>query len=200
MEHLLSFYNQAIARVNLLFECEIDPKFEYHNLIHTLDVLEQSEIIGRAEGLNNNDLLLLKTAALFHDTGFATTRKNHEQAGVDFFHNVSANLEISEKEKEIICSCILATRMPQSPKTHLEQVLCDADLDYLGRSDFFVIGDALHREMLYAGEIQPQDSWNDLQIRFLENHQYKTAYAIESRKKGLDENLRLLRLGLRKAP
>jgi uncharacterized protein len=200
MEQLFSFYDQSRPRVNQIFEQEIDSKFEYHDLRHTLDVVNQVEIIGLGEKIGGSELILLKIAALYHDTGFSKARKNHEEQSVQIFLQHSKNSALMESEKEIICSCILATRMPQNPKTLLESVLCDADLDYLGRSDFFVIGDALHREMLYAGEIQPQDSWNELQIRFLKSHQYKTAYAIESRKKGLEENLSLLQLGLRKEP
>jgi HD superfamily phosphodiesterase len=197
MENLLNFYLKSIERVKLLFEQEVDSRFEYHNLRHTLDVLEQAESIGRAEGVNDSDILLLKIAALFHDTGFASTRKNHEEASVQNFLHEAKGESLSEHEKQIICACILATCMPQNPKSPLERILCDADLDYLGREDFFEIGDKLYNEMLYAGEINPNDAWNELQIRFLENHQYKTDYSKSSRKKGLEENIQLLKQGLR---
>ena len=32
-----------------------------------------------------------------------------------------------------------ATKIPQTPLTKLEEIICDADLDYLGREDFFEI-------------------------------------------------------------
>jgi hypothetical protein len=82
--------------------------------------------------------------------------------------------------------------MPQNPKSHLEKVICDADLDYLGRTDFFEIGDTLRKEMLYAGELLDESRWDDLQLNFLENHTYKTNFSIQNRKQGLAENLRLL--------
>lgn len=200
MEHLLFFFNQSVAWVNQLFEREIDSRYEYHNLRHTLDVIKQAEQIGIAEAIAMSDLQLVKIAALYHDTGFSRARKNHEEHSVQLFLEHSSNSSLSDYEKEQISACILATRMPQCPKTHLEQILCDADLDYLGRSDFFDIGESLRRELIYAGEIQPEDSWDEIQIRFLESHQYKTAYAIDMNTRGVEENLKRLRLGLRKQP
>ena len=56
----------------------------YHNLDHTLDVLEASQRIGSAEGLNFSDLNLLKVAALFHDVGFVDFYENNERLGADY--------------------------------------------------------------------------------------------------------------------
>lgn len=39
-------------------------------------------------------------------------------------------------EIEQVCDIIMATQMPQNPHNHLGQIICDADLDYLGRNDF----------------------------------------------------------------
>jgi uncharacterized protein len=197
MDHLIQFYNQAAQKVHRLFEQDVDPKYEYHNLRHTLDVLEQAEKIAAAEEIGPAEMALLKIAALFHDTGFSVTRKNHEEHSVMIFLREVLDFRFSELEKNIVCSCILATRMPQSPQTKLECILCDADLDYLGRADFFEIGDALYREMRYAGEIALDTPWDLLQIEFLENHRYKTAYSIEARKQGFEENLQALRQKLK---
>jgi predicted metal-dependent HD superfamily phosphohydrolase len=192
MDHLLKFYNQATQKVHTLLEQEIDPRFEYHNLRHTLDVLEQAENIGAAENIDRSEMLLLKIAAIFHDTGFSVSRKNHEQHSVAIFLREVSTFQFSELEKNTVCACILATRMPQSPQSQLERILCDADLDYLGRDDFFEIGNALHREMLYAQEIAPDLHWDNLQIKFLENHRYKTDYSISVRAAGVADNLRIL--------
>lgn len=37
-----------------------------------------------------------------------------------------------------ICDLILLTRMPQMASSALGNILCDADLVYLGRDDFFI--------------------------------------------------------------
>jgi predicted metal-dependent HD superfamily phosphohydrolase len=192
MNYLLNFYSMSLDRVRLIFEQDIDPRYEYHNLRHTLDVLVKAEEIGIAEELTPHELMLIKIAALYHDTGFAIGRKNHEEFSIQKFLESASDSNLSESEIDIISRCILATRMPQNPKSHMEKVICDADLDYLGRTDFFEIGDTLRKEMLYAGELLDESRWDDLQLNFLENHTYKTNFSIQNRKQGLAENLRLL--------
>ena len=93
--------------------------------------------------------------------------------------------ELEEIEK--ICGMIMATRIPQSPKTHLEQILADADLDYLGRDDFYTIGDKMYKEL----GLGHRDEWNEMQLKFLERHTYFTQTALALRdakkKKHLDQ-------------
>ena len=48
----------------------------------------------------------------------------------------------------------MATEIPQNPKTHLEMIMCDADLDYLGRYDFETISNNLYTEFLDFGFVR----------------------------------------------
>jgi uncharacterized protein len=85
---------------------------------------------------------------------------------------------------------IRATRIPQSPKTILEQVICDADLDYLGRSDFYTIGEGLFKEFLHQGIVHNDMEWNQLQIKFLDAHRYFTKSANVKRESVKQQHLR----------
>ena len=80
----------------------------------------------------------------------------------------------------------MATRVPQQPHNHLEQILCDADLDYLGREDFLEIGSKLFLELQVYGIINDEKEWDRLQVRFLEQHHYFTQTAISTRKEKKD--------------
>ncbi|MEP6846644.1 MAG: HD domain-containing protein, partial [Panacibacter sp.] len=54
----------------------------YHNAAHTADVLQQVQRIAEWEGITGEqELMLLKIAALFHDIGFLTVYQNHEEEG-----------------------------------------------------------------------------------------------------------------------
>jgi uncharacterized protein len=70
---------------------------------------------------------------------------------------------------------VMATRVPQQPHNTLSRILCDADLDYLGRPDFFRIGSTLFTELKHYGVISTEREWNQLQVHFLQNHEYFTA-------------------------
>jgi predicted metal-dependent HD superfamily phosphohydrolase len=153
-----------------------------------MDVIEQSQIIGEAEGLNKHELLVLKIAALFHDTGFLKTRKDHENVGVEYF-KIAATNQLSPEDIIQISQSILSTKLPQMPFNKIDKVLCDADLDYLGRDDYNSIAGSLFREMNFCNEIQNEEEWDLLQVQFLSRHQFHTQYSKKERGPGLQKNL-----------
>ncbi|MBD0375199.1 MAG: HD domain-containing protein [Flavisolibacter sp.] len=147
----------------------------YHNISHTLDVLKQSLIIAREEGIDDPEaIFLLKVGSIYHDTGFEFVYSGHEEKGCEIVQRELPNFHFSSAQIESICGLIMATKIPQSPKNYLEEIICDADLDYLGRSDFYPIGEGLYKEFLYQGIVSDEKSWNELQVRFLESHHYFT--------------------------
>ncbi len=118
----------------------------YHNYKHTLDLLDGVEYLAKEENVMGDDLILLRTAALFHDTGFLYQYDNNEPFGCDFTKEVLPDYGYNDKQIEMICDMIMATKMPQKPKGKLAEILCDADLFYIGRDDFFITALRLHRE------------------------------------------------------
>lgn len=160
----------------------LDPNLTYHNIAHTLDVLSCSEKIAKAERIDDTEqLLLLKTAALYHDTGFLRTYADHEKISAEIFHEDAGQFGFSKKQKDIITSLIMATKVPQQPVNHLQQIICDADLDYLGRDDFYKSGENLRKEFLSFKVIANDAEWDALQLKFLRNHHYHTSYSRENR-------------------
>jgi uncharacterized protein len=174
-------------------EKELDPRLGYHNISHTLDVLEQAERIAKQEGVTDkHDLLLLKTAAVFHDSGFLFAYKDHEEKGCEI---ASENLKEIFNEADIkkISGMIMATKIPQTPHTLLEQIICDADLDYLGRNDFEPISRNLYKEFI-TFKIIPEDvTWDHIQIKFFEMHHYFTKTEIEKRNEIKMKHLAILK-------
>jgi predicted metal-dependent HD superfamily phosphohydrolase len=168
---------------------ELPDNLFYHGVHHTLDVIEASERLGRSENVADNELVLLRTAALYHDSGFLMGEQNHEEKGCEFARKELPGAGFSEEEISMVCGMIMATRYPQHPKSHLEQILCDADLDYLGRPDFFEIGATLYKELIATGRLSSEREWNRLQVNFLNSHRYFTATAVSSRDPLKKENL-----------
>lgn len=192
---LEKYFNEQYPRVTEVLSRELNPHYLYHNLRHTLDVIESTQIIGKAEGLESIDLWILKIAALFHDTGFLEQRKHHEIAGVEYFKN-QVSFELDNNLIEKISNCILATQMPQNPKNLLECVICDADLDYLGRNDFEEIGLDLFQELKYCNEIATETEWDEMQVKFLQHHIFHTHYSKTNREPIKQQHLSKLKLKL----
>ncbi len=175
---------------------ELPDYLTYHSVYHTKDVLKASIRIAKSESIKGEDLTLIKTAAIFHDSGFIYGPKDHEERSCDIARRYLPDYEYSTIQIERICGMIMATKIPQKPQNHLEEVLSDADLDYLGRDDFFTIGNTLYQEMIYFGFIKNEDEWNNIQIRFFENHHYFTKTAIESRQAGKENHLLMIKAAL----
>ena len=151
------------------------PKYlYYHNVKHTVDVVTESELIGWAEGLDDHQLLMLKTAALFHDTGHIISYANHEEHSADLARETLPEYHYTPEEIDTICRIIMATQMPPQPTDLLEAIICDSDLDYLGRTDFVPVSNALYEELKTQNKSLSFNDWNKLQLKFIGSHQYFT--------------------------
>lgn len=172
---------------------ELPQHLSYHSVGHVNDVCQATKEIADKENVSGEDLTLLLTAALFHDSGFLFGAAEHEKKSCELVREYLPGFEYTEEQIEKICGMIMATRIPQTPHNLLEQILADADLDYLGRDDFFTIGNRLYDELAMYGIVNDKEDWNRLQVRFLENHHYFTNTAIHMRKAKKDEHLNLIK-------
>ncbi|GAA4421604.1 hypothetical protein GCM10023187_57600 [Nibrella viscosa] len=166
----------------------------YHGIHHVRDVVDAAMRLAVAEGINDEEaMVLLRTAALYHDSGFIDTYRGHEEESCRLARQTLPRFGYTERQIDQICGMIMATRIPQAPQTHLEQIICDADLDYLGRDDFEPIARTLFDELREREMVVDEDTWNKIQVRFLNTHQYWTPTAIAWRQAGKQAHLEKLR-------
>ncbi len=155
---------------------ELSDKLSYHGLHHTLDVLKVAKELCSSERISRHDTMLVKTAALFHDCGFVRNKHaEHESVGCIIARETLPGLGYKPEDIETICGMIMATKIPQSPKNLLEEIICDADLDYLGREDFRPIAATLFEELKAYHLLDEEKAWNRLQVSFLSAHKFFTA-------------------------
>jgi TolB-like protein/Tfp pilus assembly protein PilF/predicted metal-dependent HD superfamily phosphohydrolase len=185
-------YEAAEKLILSRLEKELPPSLHYHNMSHIKDVMESAERIAEAEGISSEEKRLLRVAALFHDAGFIFSPKNHEERGCDLAKSMLPPFGFTTQQIEMICGMIMATRIPQTPHTHLEKIVCDADLDYLGRDDFFETGKSLYMEMKERGFIETEREWNLIQKTFLETHRYHTRFSKENREQKKQQHLQAI--------
>jgi adenylate cyclase len=158
-------------------EKELPGNLYYHNIKHTVDVVTQAELIGIGEGVTDEELLLLKTAALFHDAGHMMSYADHELQSTKVAREILSSFFYTQAQVDTICELIMATKLPPGPKNKLEEIMCDADLDYLGRSDMVPVSNALYMELKERSMINSMNDWNNLQMKFISRHQYFTETA-----------------------
>jgi predicted metal-dependent HD superfamily phosphohydrolase len=183
----------AKSHVRALFAQEGAPSYSYHNFEHTQMVVRDALWIGNGCNLTDSQMFIVEVAAWFHDSGFSKTYLQHEEAGAalaaTFLNQHKADASLVTQ----VADCIRATRMPQQPVDIVQQVLCDADLAYLGSNQFFVVSDKLLNEW-------QQHTQNDLDEfefsmvseGFLLRHTYFTPFARAYLNAGKKLNLELL--------
>lgn len=157
------------------------PPLSYHNPVHIQDVYVSALRIADSEDIDEEGKNLLRVATLLHDAGFIHTSMNHEKRGAEMAGCVLPVFGFSSSQISIVQEMIMATKVPQSPISHLDRIICDADLDYLGRDDFYSIGGKLYIELLAIGVVKDEKSWNMLQKKFLEAHRYHTNFSKANR-------------------
>ena len=158
-------------------ERELPDYLYYHNVKHTVDVVTEVELIGWGEGCSDEEILLLKTAGLFHDAGHTIAYDNHEFYGTQLAKEMLPKYNYSPEQIEHICSIIMATKLPPQPTNLLENIICDSDLDYLGRSDFIPVSNTLYEELKAQNKMGSLNDWNKIQVKFITGHQYFTETA-----------------------
>lgn len=158
-------------------EKELPDYLHYHNVKHTVDVVTEVELIGWAEGCTDEEILILKTAALFHDAGHTMGYDNHEYNSTLMAREMLPQYSYTPDQIERVCEAIMATKMPPNPTNLIESIMCDSDLDYLGRSDFMPVSNTLYEELRAQNKIGTLNDWNKLQVKFISGHQYFTKTA-----------------------
>ena len=160
-----------------ILKSRLSKQLYYHNVEHTLDVVKVANQYIMRTNIDKQSAYLLRIAALLHDLGFTETDVEHEEKSAELAEELMLEYGFSIEHIKIVKGLIRATRIPQSPKTELECIMCDSDLDYLGRNDFYEISDRLFMELKAASKISNKNEWNKAQIKFLETHKYHTAFA-----------------------
>jgi len=158
-------------------EKELPDYLYYHNVKHTVDVVTEVELIGWGESCTDEEILILKTAGLFHDAGHTIAYDNHEFYGTQLAKEMLPEYNYTPEQIERICSIIMATRLPPKPTDLLENIICDSDLDYLGRSDFIPVSNTLYEELKAQNKMGSLNDWNKIQVKFISGHQYFTKTA-----------------------
>ena len=168
--------------VSDLFINKVDKAIHFHTLQHTQEVLAGCETMADYYRLEDEDRFALMLAAWFHDTGYSSGQAlGHESVSVELARKFLAEQHVPQQVTEKVVGCINATRLPQTPNSLIEQIMCDADLFHLGTTDFREKNRLLREELNDFGKLDlSKKDWRKKNIEFLTKHKYFTSYANEN--------------------
>ena len=177
--------------VNLFYREHKDENLLYHNQSHVMEVLDNSKKIADHYQLDDRSFFIVCAAACFHDIGHLVKDVDlHEEKSAEMAQDFLNSIGVNEEDIAEIKSCIMATKMPQTPKTLNEKILCDADLFNLGTATFKENTKLLKKEMEAEGNAKIDGiAWRATSISMLESHSYQTDYCQLLLNKTKAENL-----------
>ena len=166
-----------------LLKANIPSFYYYHNYEHTLYVADKATEIAKGEGCTEREIELVNAAALWHDAGYIKTYKGHERESVRLATQYLPAYGYSGEEIDRISGMIMATSVPQSPRNKLEDIVADADLEYLGTDEAGHTAELFFKELKHLDPSLTREKWDRKQISFLKSHHYFTRFCKE-RKEG----------------
>lgn len=166
----------------------------FHSIDHTKEVYRYTKTIAQYEEVYGSDLDPILIAALFHDTGMAETYVDHEEQSAIYAREYLTNMDYSPKKIDIVTACILATKMPQAPKTKAEKIICDADLYHLGIESYLFRNERLRAEWeTFFNRSYTDEEWYKLNMEFLKKQKYHTWFGKTVLNNRKDMNYKVLK-------
>ncbi|HMK26398.1 MAG TPA: Pycsar system effector family protein [Chitinophagaceae bacterium] len=194
-ENQLLLINDAQVLVSDLLTSKLSKSIRFHTLRHTQEVVAACEKLAESIQLPEDDRFALIIAAWFHDTGYTSgNAQDHETISIELALKFLDAHAASDDLKNKVTGCINATRIPQSPMTPMERIICDADLFHLGTDAFKEKSNLLRDEFReFSGKDVSKKDWRKINIRFLEAHHYFTEYGKEKLQPAKEKHLAKLK-------
>jgi class 3 adenylate cyclase/predicted metal-dependent HD superfamily phosphohydrolase len=169
----------------------------YHDLSHTLNVEKAVVRYAKLEGIAEEEITLLQTAALYHDVGFIFCYDANESFAIKLATSNLPRFGYNKQQIAIVCKMIAATQINTQPTTQLEKLMVDADHDYLGRADYYIIASRLRKELAHFGREMDDETWIEFQLKYLSTiHRYHTETATNIRLQSKKTRIHELQLQL----
>ena len=144
--------------------------------------------------LTNEEKEIVQLAGWFHDTGYITKCFGHEEESKTLAKIFLLKNQFPLEKIVRVMECIDATKIPKYTNDSLDEILCDADFTHLSTKNYLNRLQELRKEWSLILKINYSDSkWWEMNLAFLENHQYFTQYGKEVLEKGKQKNLVLIK-------
>ena len=176
----MNLIQQAENYVSTLLKEKLPSAFVYHNLNHTVGVVEAVTKIAKYEQVRDEDTEKLLIAAWFHDTGYIYGTEKHEASSVEIAKEFLKQHQCSENLILGVTELIMATVFTYQPKQKLEQIIRDADYFHFANDTYLAICEFLREEWQNTCEKSFTDlEWAKENFQMLaQKHQFYTSFAL----------------------
>lgn len=175
MKNILAIASDYVTKQ---LESYLPHGITYHNIVHTLEAVDTVKLIGEKSPITSLQMEALLLAAWFHDIGYIEDYHDHEGKSAERCQEFLRQYNYPADILEIIVRIILSTKLPHKPSDLLEEIMCDADICYMGKKEFNSRSKQLREEWKnMTGKIFSDDEWIKINIDFLQENKFHTNYA-----------------------
>jgi uncharacterized protein len=169
-------YQRIKENVVSRLKLELPEYLTYHDVAHTIEVTNKVNFLASLHSISKENTDLIKIAALYHDIGFILGKDKHEENSCLIASKDLSQINLSQNHIDKVCNMIMATKIPQNAEDVSQQIIADADLFYLGTELYDYYSDKLFVELKHFSPSLSQTEWLDIQIDFMQQHQFYTQY------------------------
>ena len=168
---------ESESYISSLLAENLPEKIIFHDFNHALMIKKYAETIGEHTGLNADEMNMLRISALFHEVGYVNSYEQSNEESIKIASAFLAGHKVDQQTIDHICEIIRATKLPQSPKDKIAEVLCDADMMYIATESGIEQFDSLYDEVALS-KIKPgkRPVYEKECIDFFTAHAYFTEF------------------------
>lgn len=155
----------------------LPDNLHFHRKEYARKIYDQAFLLCRAEEVEQEDRLLIRTAALMLFTGLTQAYANYENRSSVISREILPEFSYSESQVDKICNLILATKAPFQPNNQLEKILIDTKMEYIGRPEYPAQIKLLHKEMIESGVNLNGQQFKKQQLELLYTYDFFTVAA-----------------------
>ncbi len=171
-------------------DVELSSTIYFHNANYARQTYSYAGLLCKAEDLDLEETLMIRTACLLLPLGYIISHENPEKEAAAIARDILPEYLYSEKQANLISNLILSTKRPPAPRNLLEEIMADTSMEYLGRVDYIKLYKLLFLEYNEFHERLEIRDWKDIQINVLKEHEYFTAGAKRLREVSGEEQIR----------
>ena len=172
----------------------LDKRYTYHNKAHTLEVCNAVKLFAeQTPDLPQETCFALKIAAIFHDFGYLESSFDNEKLVLPYIKKFGSCAGIADSILLAANDMILETAFPYKPFTPAGKLLCDADIEYIGRECFCEQAKLFRRELASDNIVYTEKEWWSFELKFLQENTFFTPICQTLRESGRLRNLEKVR-------
>jgi len=174
---------ELLGLVEFLFTQNQSNDLLYHNLSHTRFFLNAVyDIFRHIKSISAKQKKMLIAAALFHDTGYLTSREKHEQYSCKNAEQILPHLNWNEQDIAEVKRLITATEPGHIPTDLPEKIMHDADYYHIGTPLYGKMSKLLLLERQKSGRKMTVKQWEREETEFLTAFHFYLPFLEKERK------------------